>query len=257
MKVFILQSGRSGSLFLTDLLKKNNFENVHHEYNLMKYKPELLSYQITKKINKKKEFLRIFEKNYLSKIKKKKKFVDISYGITNINCITEIKKKFPKSKFIFVFRNGKKVINSWINKLGKEIYEPKSMEKLKQFVLGKKIKLSRDKKYWWPIEVDKYKNFSNLDQFKHVCNHWNDVYKLSEKIKKKYKDDVLIVKFEEFIKQKKIRQKFFNFLGIKKFKFFRKKMNIVNKDKHTLSNEQMKIFIKECSLNMKKLRYNI
>lgn len=131
------------------------------------------------------------------------------------------------------------------------------MEKLKQFVLGKKIKLSRDKKYWWPIEVDKYKNFSNLDQFKHVCNHWNDVYKLSEKIKKKYKDDVLIVKFEEFIKQKKIRQKFFNFLGIKKFKFFRKKMNIVNKDKHTLSNEQMKIFIKECSLNMKKLRYNI
>ena len=257
MKVFILQSGRSGSLFLTNLLKKNGFENVYHEYNLMRYKPELVTYQITKKNNKKKEFLKIFEKNYLSKIKKKKEFVDISYGITNINCITEIKKKFPESKFIFVIRNGKKVVNSWINKLGKEIYEPKSMEKLKQFVLGNKIKLSRNKKYWWHIKVDKYKKFNNVDQFKHVCNHWNDVCKLSKKIKKKYKDDVLIIKFEEFIKQKKIRQKFFDFLGLKNFKFIRKKINIVNKEKYLLTINQTQIFKRKCSLTMQKLGYKV
>ena len=202
MKAFILQSGRSGSLFIKEILKKNNFKNVYHEYKLMDYKPELVTLQIKKKENYKFKFLKSFKKNYLSKIKSRD-FIDVSYGITNIHCLSQIKKKFPDSKFIFIFRNGYDVVNSWFYKLGNEIYEPDSMEKLKQFILKKNVKLKREKKYWWPININKNKKFKIDDQFKYICKHWNDIFFLSKKIKKKYKNDDKFIKFEEFTKQKK------------------------------------------------------
>lgn len=256
MKVFILQSGRSGSLFLKKLLIKNSFKKVYHEYKLIQYKPELVTFQIKKDDLSKKKFLKVFDKNYLSKIKSKD-FIDVSYGITNIHCISQIKKKFPDSKFIFIFRNGYDVVNSWFNKLGNEIFEPNSMEKLKQYILKKKIKLKREKKYWWPININKNKKFKIDDQFKYICKHWSDVYFLSKRIKKKYKDDVLFIKFEEFTKQKKIRKKFFNFLNFKNFKFFQRKINIVSKKKYTLTVKQNQIFKKKCSLIMRKLGYKV
>jgi hypothetical protein len=254
MKLFIMQSGRSGSLYFSQLLKKNNFQNVNHEFNLMKYKPELVKYLIKKNDYTKKKFIKKFEKDYLEKITNQ--FVDVSYGISNKICAELIKKKFPDAKIVVVFRDGFKVVNSWINKLGQEIYDPKSMDALRLFILNKKKTLPRAKKFWWPINLKK-KKFTKNDQLKYICDHWVNIFYLSNFLRKKYKENLIVLKFEDFLKKKEIRKKFFNFINLNKFFFFRRRVNIVNKMHNTLNKNQIKIFNKKTFLIMKKLGYKI
>lgn len=249
-----MQAGRSGSLYFSQLLKENNFQNVYHEFNLMKYKPELVEYLIKKNNHSKKKFIKKFEKDYLDKITNQ--FVDVSYGISNKICVELIKKKFPDAKIVVVFRDGFKVVNSWINKLGQEIYDPKSMDALRLFILNKKKILPRKKNFWWPINLKK-KKFTKNDQLKYICDHWVNIFYLSNFLRKKYKDNLMVLKFEDFLKKKEIRKKFFNFTNLNKFFFFRRRVNIVNKKHNTLSMNQIKIFNKKTFLIMKKLGYKI
>ena len=105
MKFFILQAGRSGSLFISKVLKKNKFKNVKHEFKLMEYKPDLVRFRITKKEKDKVKFIKNFQKVYLSKTNRKE-FIDISYGITNEDCIREIKKNIQTQSLYLCIEMG-------------------------------------------------------------------------------------------------------------------------------------------------------
>jgi len=89
---------------------------------------------------------------------------------------------FPDAKFIHLIRDGRKVVNSFYNKLGNECYDDKSTSILQSWVEKPNILLEPppEKKYWWNVvkkESPFYKKF----------NKYKDTTSLQKAIDKKVK----------------------------------------------------------------------
>ena len=109
--IFILSSGRSGTYSFYNALKKEKNIEIHHEFKFEKTLRNSVSYYLGA-INKKKAF-KLLDKNHNFSIKKSKKKIWIDSSNALPWMLDLIVDKFPKAKFIFLIRNGKKVVSSF------------------------------------------------------------------------------------------------------------------------------------------------
>ena len=163
--VFILSSGRSGTYSFFKNLK--NLENlkVNHEYLFEETLKNSVSYHM--KIINEKKILEFIDKKYSLGIKKTKKlfWIDSSNALPWI--IKPLKNKFKNARFVFLIRNGKKVVSSFYNKYKNVMYNKKDILMLKKY-FDKKI--DNPKYLIWSNNFDNLEKYFDTEKFTFVIN---------------------------------------------------------------------------------------
>lgn len=260
--IFILSSGRSGTYSFYNALRDLSNIEIYHEFLFDETLRNSVSYEM--KIISKKKILSYLDKSHSFSINnsKKKIWIDSSNALPWI--IQPLKEKFKKAKFIFLIRNGRKVVSSFYNKFNEIMYNKKDVLLLKRYV-DKKIKhLSSEKKYWRPIPT-KNKEFSNYlkqDQFTKICIYWSHINSTIRKNLTSVKNmNKMFFKLEN-LNDKRELTKVLKFIGVKGkdlqkvFKKFERPVNVRKPKNFKLSNKQEKIFRKICGKEMIKNGYN-
>lgn len=177
---FIVGCGRSGTTAVAKLLKLDKSNNVHIEKTpYLSEESWLLNQDIS--LNKKEAVL-----NFLNGDEERAKNIDndkyfekqLSIGpfIKEIHSLTN-------AKFIYVYRDGRDVVSSFLNwhkYMFGNIYRYAKPEQrnLPKDILEKVISLNVNKdlnsKYMIPLKPYKFNNvFSNISRFELLCQHWS------------------------------------------------------------------------------------
>ena len=261
--VFILSSGRSGTYSFFKNLK--NLENlkVNHEYLFEETLKNSVSYHM--KIINEKKILEFIDKKYSLGIKKTKKFfwIDSSNALPWI--IKPLKNKFKNARFVFLIRNGKKVVSSFYNKYKNVMYNKKDILILKKYFDKKIDNIPLDKKFWRPIPTSSksFKYFLEKNQFSKICLYWSLINKTIRKnlasVKRK---DKFYFKLENINKKNEFT-KLLKFIGVKKkdirkvIKKFNRPENVKKPINFNLTINQIKDFNRYCKDEMLKNNYKL
>tara|TARA_Y100000590_G_C15606218_1_gene972055 strand:+ start:60 stop:914 length:855 start_codon:yes stop_codon:yes gene_type:complete len=265
--IFIVTSGRSGSRLLFKLFDNIKGVDSNHEFNLMEYKPEIIKYLYSKSetdfsiLNSR---LNKYYYNYIVKTENNI-WVDSNYAISSILDI--IISRFPNAKILHIVRNGLKVVSSWKNKLGGEIYNNNEMENLNKFLTNRDTvsEPDRDKKNWWFIPNKKesiHKIFKESNQFEKICYHWVFSYQWVTNIveEKKIAHNYRLAKLEDIIHDENNLKSIFKFIGIdyypKYFYMIQKPHNVTVPINFKLTADQRRLFFKICGGLMNDLDYD-
>lgn len=94
--------------------------------------------------------------------------------------IEALDKLFPTAKFIYLVRDGRKVVSSFYHKLGDECYDDRSTAILQAYVDDPLVNPPPppEKKYWWNLPrpgTTLSETFRNYKQFQRICFHWGEV----------------------------------------------------------------------------------
>jgi hypothetical protein len=262
--IFITSTGRSGSKILADIL--NSQKNITCKHEFAELRTQSLGVKfLAKKINKN-ELSKKLKKVYNPIIKKNKKkiFIDCSDNIARY--LPVLKKLYPYSKFVHLYRDGRKVVSSIFYKLNKEIYNQKFYKETHKFFLDKRKKLPLHKSYWNnPPKKLGLESFNKLSQFDKICHYWSDTNEtIIDEFKKLKTKDKFLLSFEKFTKSNTFRRKFFQFLNIeisnKKnneiLKILLRPHNVIVPKDFGLTVKQNIKFKKVCGKIFKKLKYN-
>ena len=254
--IFILSSGRSGTYSFYNALKNEKNIEIHHEFCFEKSLRNSVLYYLG--VINKREAFKILKKNHNFSINKSKKKIWIDSSNALPWMLDLVVEKFPTAKFIFLIRNGKKVVSSFFYKHNKIMYDKKNVIMLKKFIDKKINYISTEKKYWRPIPLNKNKfsSFVNKGQFHMICCYWRDLNKKIRKSLKKVKSNKkFLLKFEN-IKDKNQLRKLLQFVGVRKNRVskvidkFNEPINVKIPKNFKLTSKQEKIFKKVCKKEM-------
>lgn len=261
--VFILSSGRSGTYSFFKNLKNLEYLKVNHEYLFEETLKNSVSYHM--KIINEKKILDFLDKKYSFGFKNTKK----SFWIDSSNAlpwmIKPLKKKFKNSRFVFLIRNGKKVVSSFYNKYNDVMYNKKDVLMLKKYFDKKINNLPLDKKYWRPIPTStrSFKYFFKKNQFSKICLYWSLINKTIRKnLASVRREDKFYFKLENINKKKEFI-KLLKFIGVKKkdvgkvIKKFNKPVNVKNPINFDLTIQQIRDFNRYCKEEMLKNNYKL
>ena len=175
--VFILGSGRSGTLQVVKLLEKTDGIEAHHEYlfeNILKssvlYRMGIVSDEKIKEILKQTHIPAIH-------------YSDAGIWLDSSNALPWIIKPlyelFPNARFIHLIRDGRKVASSFYHKFTEVVYEDKCVDIVNAWLAcpDELPEPSPEKKYWrpFPVRGEKYfEEFSHLNRFQRICYYWQD-----------------------------------------------------------------------------------
>lgn len=261
--IFILSSGRSGSYSFYNALKGLSNIEIYHEFLFDETLRNSVSYHM--KMISKKKILDYLEKSYAFSIgnSKKKIWIDTSNALPWM--IKPLRYKFKDAKFVFLIRDGRKVVSSFYNKYREIMYNKRDVILLKKF-FDKKINfLSSEKKYWRPIPTEKkdFYLFNKKSQFSKICIYWSQLNKtIRENLTEVKEDNIFFFKLEEIENKKKFLS-LLKFLGVRKkdnksvIKIFKKPINVKIPRDFGLSKLQKKEFEKYCKTEMIKNGYDI
>ena len=249
---FILGTGRSGTYSLYKFFKKNSDYSVYHEFlfeKLLKIGTKKF-HRITTKDEIIKE-LQIYKDSILKK-SDTVNILDISNALPLL--LDELKVVFPEANFIWISRNGLKVVSSFYNKFQDMMYPVSGMQKLNKFLVnGDLPEPIEDKTIWRPLYLN-----PELKQtrFKNICYHWT----YYEEIGLQNQDIFsLKMKFENIIKdESKFKLLLENLNMDYKNKFFdeiQKPTNVQVPSNIKLNLNEHKLFNNICLNTMKRLNY--
>jgi len=175
---FIVGSGRSGTQMLEKLLSTLPSVEMHHEYLVNYIQPLAVEYYMGLDAREKLA-AKIYEYygaaiNYTDR----PLWGDSSNKISWI--IDILSETFPKSKFVHIVRDGRKVTSSFFHKLRDECYDDRSVAILQAWVDDPQsvLRPPPEKKYWWTLPrqgTPIAKDFRSFDQFQRICFHWGEV----------------------------------------------------------------------------------
>lgn len=260
--IFILSSGRSGTYSIYNALKDEKEIEIYHEFLFDETLRNSVSYHMGLISEKKISNFLNQSHSFSIKNSNKKIWIDSSNALPWM--IKPLIKKFHNPKFIFLIRNGRKVVSSFFNKYSDIMYNKKDIDLLKKYT-DKKIKyLSSEKKYWRPIPKNKkdFKKFISEDKFYRICKYWQEINQTIRKnLKHVNKKNKFFFKFEDINNRKKTEE-LFKFIGIKKnfpkiLKSFEKPVNVRYPKNFKLTKKQQIVFKSTCSEEMKINGYKI
>ena len=253
--IFILSSGRSGTYSLFNALKNEKEIEIYHEFLFDETLRNSVSYYMGL-INEKKILNYLgFAHEFSIKNSKKKIWIDSSNALPWM--VKPLIKKFKNAKFIFLIRNGRKVVSSFFNKYSDIMYNRDDVILLKKF-MDKKIKfLSSEKKYWRPIPKNNssFKTFVKKNQFYRICLYWSEINKnIRNNLKQVKPINKFFFKFEDIDNKNKVID-LLKFVGIKKnfskvLKTFQKPVNVRYPKNFKLTKKQELVFKSICEKEM-------
>ena len=204
---FILGTGRSGTYSIFKTLQKNSVYKVHHEYKF-EFLLRLGTLKFHHKINKEDVICGL--KQYRKELEEcqESKIIDISNALPLL--LDELKVVFPEARFLWISRNGYKVVSSFYHKFTDLMYPFEGIKELEKYLFDMDgNELPFDKRICRPLYISPLVVKS---RFKNICYHWS------------YYEDIAIdrinildkkLKFEDLVSNELILKDFISFLEIK------------------------------------------
>ena len=251
---FILGTGRSGTYLIQNILnQKNNqayheldFENIL-KLGTLKFHNKISQNEIIKYLDTE------YKNELFSKISSEtENVIDISNGLIWI--VEELKLVFPQANFIYISRNGYKVVSSFYFKFKELMYDiDYSSLLIKNLNFEKKLEPPLDKRIYRPI-FDLNINIKNW-RLVQLSKYWASC----EILKNKY-DYILKFKFEDIIEDKNISNSFFGLFSLNNKDYetlISNPTNVAEPHNYIFNQEEQNIFNEICTVEMKKLNYNL
>lgn len=173
--IFIVSSGRSGSKAVADLLNGKPQVEMHHEYLCETVQQLAVSYQM--KLLDRSTVTKELAKLYLPAVAlcEKPYFGDCSNKLSWV--IEPLAELFPNAKFVYLVRDGRKVVSSYFHKLSAECYDDHSVAALRNWLGGNREfpQPPPEKKYWWPQPLPgdaDAARFEGFTQFERIAYHY-------------------------------------------------------------------------------------
>lgn len=261
--IFVIGSGRSGTRAVFKLLSGIDSIEIYHEYVCTHIQPLASLYYM--KLLEKNEIKARFKELHGSAIhySKAKYWVDCSNKLSWI--IEPILEIYPNARFVNLVRDGRKVANSFVHKLGDEMYDDESVRVMREWLKNPKgVPMPPpEKKYWWNIPQKGqpfYEDFPSFDQFERASYHWRESNRvILESLKKVPKAQHRTYKLEELTSDRKVLTDFLSFFDLEYdehfFEALQTPQNVVFPMDFELTQKQLEQFNRIASDMMEVLGY--
>lgn len=261
--IFVVGSGRSGTRSVFKLLSGIRSIEIHHEY-LCTHVQQVATLYFMRMMDEstiKQEFMKLHGSAiYYSKAKY---WVDCSNKLSWI--IEPIFQLLPNARFVHLVRDGRKVANSYYQKLSDEMYDDDSVEIIQRWLAdpdGLPMP-PPEKKYWWNVpQADQpfAKEFQGFNQFQRACYQWVESNRvIIESLKRVPKEQQLLVKLEDLTSDREILKRFLSFFDVTYeehyFEYLQTPQNVVFPMDFKLTEIQTEQFNQIASDMMQKLGY--
>jgi hypothetical protein len=259
--VFILGTGRCGTLQIAELFQGSKDVESHHEYMFESVlKPAVLykMHQISDK-----DIRNILQDVYKPAIhySTKKYWIDCSNALPWI--VEPLYYLFPNAIFIHIIRDGRKVVSSFFNKFQGIIYDDNCVSIMMNWLEGKDIIPPPDKKYWRPVPLPEnliYKDFSSYDRFERLCYYWNEVnLSIQSSFSIIPNAQKYMFKLEDIVSDESTLISFFNAANVKYdskyFQILKRPVNVEKPKNFLLSDDEKIKFNKLCNDVMQNFEY--
>ena len=261
--VFVVGSGRSGTRTIYKLLSGLPTIEIYHEYVCTHIQQAAVLYYmgIIDRGEVKRQIMRLHGSAiYYSKCRF---WVDCSNKLSWI--IEPLLELFPLAKFVNLTRDGRKVANSYLHKLGDEMYDDESVRTLQEWMAHRHERPMPppEKKYWWniPQPGQPFANeFPHFDQFQRACYQWREANRvILGSFRQVPTSRQLIVKLEELTTDRNTLKKFLTFFGVQyeehHLEFLRTPQNVIFPMDFSLTDTQRKQFEAIAGDMMERLGY--
>lgn len=175
--VFILGSGRSGTLQMTKLLGSLDNIETHHEYLFESILKTAVLYRMG--VKKKAEVKHLLEITHVPAVH----YSEAPYWVDSSNAlpwiVEPLSEVFPQAHFVHLVRDGRKVVSSFYNKFAEVMYDDLNVEIVRNWILNPRghVEPSAEKKFWRPFPIGNEPfaaEFPNFDRFQRLCYYWRD-----------------------------------------------------------------------------------
>lgn len=256
MKItFILGTGRSGTYLFENILKEKKQIQAYHEldfenilkFGTLKYHNKISQVEIIEYLNK--EYRNKLIENVDNDIEH---CVDVSNGL--IWLVEELKIVFPEANFLYVSRNGYKVVSSFYFKFHELMYDLDYSILLIKYIENKNNLLP-------PIDKRIFRPIFDLDysiqhwRLKQISKYWVECER-----KKNEFSFIIKFKFEDILTNNKIAQSFFIFFDLKENDYSKRlssPTNVAEPHNYIFDEEENIIFKQICNKEMGSLSYNL
>jgi hypothetical protein len=103
----------------------------------------------------------------------------VSVGNKESWLVEPLRQLFPRAKFSWLVRDGRKVCLSYLHKLGDEMYTPRGVRLLSDYLVDSSMMRPPplEKQYWWPLPVlpPYMDSFLGWDRWRRICWYFNEV----------------------------------------------------------------------------------
>lgn len=175
--IFVVGTGRCGTRSIFKMLSGTPSVEIHHEYDCTHLQKQAALHYMTQISDA--ALRQSLQESYGSAI-------FYSDAATWIDCsnkaswiMHQLHSLLPEARFVVLYRDGRKVVASFFNKLAQEIYDDESVGKLTRWLENpdKQPQPPAEKKYWWNIpqsNQDFVEDFPKYGQFQRICYHWQN-----------------------------------------------------------------------------------
>jgi len=146
-------------------------------------------------------------------------WIDCSNKLTWI--IQPLIEVFPDALFINLVRDGRKVANSFIRKLGDEMYDDKSVAVLTEWLENKETHPMPppEKRYWWNIPrgtMPMAAKFPEFDQFQRAVYHWVEANRVASQSLSQFvsQEQYITIRLEDLVASKQTLQELCEFVDL-------------------------------------------
>lgn len=248
--IFILGSGRSGTLQMVRLLEQIEGIESHHEYlfeNILKpavlHRMGIVSEEDIKSLLKLTHSPAVYySKNQI--------WVDSSNALPWI--IKPLYEIFPNARFIHLLRDGRKVVSSFYHKFTDDMYADECVDILNKWLAkpGLFMEPSPEKKYWRPIPMagEKYfREFNGFSRFERLCYYWRDCnLQIKHALQIVPEAQKLTLHLEEVVSDQSSLAKFLHMFGVefdeKYLKILKRPVNVAVPKNYLLTDQEADAF---------------
>ncbi len=263
--VFVIGTGRSGTLAISQALSLFPGIIAHHEYLFEPVLQQAILYH-QGKIGKS-EVQAFLREHYLPAIAQARGdcWVDCSNALPWL--VEPLAELVPEARFVFVARHGKRVVSSFYHKFKADMYADDCVERLYAYLRGEADMPPPLKRYWRPVPTPAspdYAWFAKASRFERLCYYWQVTTEQAVlALEKAAAGRQELYNFEAILAEPAERARFLaNFPlpadGAEQVaQFFKRPTNVAEPKTYPLTVEEEAVFARICAPMMARLGYDL
>jgi Sulfotransferase family len=261
--IFVVGTGRCGTRSIFKMLSGTKDVEIHHEFDCTHIQRQAALHYM-KRISDQ-ELENSLQDTYGSAIcySNASTWIDCSNKASWImQCLYSL---FPEVRFVVLYRDGRKVVGSFFNKLAEEIYDDESVGKLTRWLANPdEPQPPPEKKYWWNIPQKQQAfadDFPQFNQFQRICYHWQNCnHHIGKQLDKLPRHTWHCAKLEDITSDRNRLQSLLDFMGVPfedaYFEALQTPQNVFFPMDFQLTSDQLALFNPICTPMMEQLGYS-
>jgi hypothetical protein len=261
--VFVIGTGRSGTLAISQALGLFTSITAHHEYLFEPVLRQALLYHLGKSSHA--ETLEFLRENYLPAIAAGQGscWVDCSNALPWL--VGPLAELLPQARFVFVARHGRRVVSSFYHKFQRDMYADDCVEQLYAYLRDEAPLPPAHKRFWRPVPLPgsaDYEWFSRAPRFDRLCYYWQaTTAQALESLTQHAVGRHEVFNFEAILAEPAAFARFLAHFPLpsdgagKVEAFFKRPVNVAEPKTYALTSEEQDVFARICAPMMTRLSY--